>query len=273
MILSALLVFNLPACAQVQDAETPYQPSTEWEIGLTEASCELVQEFGDGDDKLIFKIVQGVNFHKADLLLSADWLAKLSGSGLIHAKLQSADKRVALNVTSRNSPDKGQSFWRLHRMEINVLDNAAPTDILTIRENNNSTVSLQLEDMPEALERLKSCQRQLSQKFGVGLEAATRISALPQPRGNPANWTRPDDYSPDEFEKLRKGKTVFRVQVGPNGRATDCTILASSGSAELDEKVCLNLKRRSRFRPATDNSGNPIAGHWTSDSHWQIPRE
>lgn len=93
----------------------------------------------------------------------------------------------------------------------------------------------------------------------------------PIPRGNPGNWANTNDYPSIALQKEMEGTTGFRVTVGPDGRVTDCTIVLSSGSAELDTATCNNVSRRARFEPARDAAGKPTNGSYSNRVRWEIP--
>ncbi len=106
-----------------------------------------------------------------------------------------------------------------------------------------------------------------------------RVSAAPSgpspamPRGNPASWSTTNDYPTRALREERSGTTSFRVTIGPDGRVTDCVIVGSSGSPDLDQATCSNVTRRARFTPATDAEGNPTTGSYASRIRWLIPAD
>lgn len=93
----------------------------------------------------------------------------------------------------------------------------------------------------------------------------------PEPRRNPGNWATPNDYPSRALREEREGTTSFRVSVGTNGRVDTCTVTRSSGHSDLDEATCKNIKRRARFRPATNGDGDEVPGTWSNSVRWQIP--
>lgn len=93
----------------------------------------------------------------------------------------------------------------------------------------------------------------------------------PIPRGNPGNWANTNDYPSVALQKEMEGTTGFSVTVGPDGRVSDCVIISSSGSPELDLATCTNVKRRARFEPALDANGSPTTGKYANRVRWQIP--
>ena len=54
------------------------------------------------------------------------------------------------------------------------------------------------------------------------------------------------------------GRVVVRIDVGTNGRVAACTIVKSSGNADLDETSCRLIKKRYRYEPARDAAGRPV---------------
>jgi protein TonB len=93
------------------------------------------------------------------------------------------------------------------------------------------------------------------------------------PKGSPANWATSNDYPSRALREEREGVTGFRVTVGTDGKVTDCQITRSSGSPDLDQATCDNVRRRARFTPATDGEGSPAAGAYASSIRWVIPKD
>jgi protein TonB len=82
-----------------------------------------------------------------------------------------------------------------------------------------------------------------------------------------------DDYPPRALEARVTGTVYMRFVVQPDGRATDCAVTRSSGSAELDRTTCRLIERRLRYRPARDSSGRPIASTVRGEQEWEIGPE
>lgn len=93
------------------------------------------------------------------------------------------------------------------------------------------------------------------------------------PKNNPGSWATTNDYPARALREEREGTTGFRVTVGSDGRVTDCTITSSSGHADLDAATCDNVRRRARFKPATDGEGNPTEGTYSNRVRWVIPKD
>ncbi len=93
------------------------------------------------------------------------------------------------------------------------------------------------------------------------------------PKGNPGLWATSNDYPARALREEREGTSGFRVTVGPDGRVSDCQVTSSSGSPDLDEAACANIRRRARFNPATDGEGQPTTGSYANRVRWVIPKD
>ncbi len=94
-----------------------------------------------------------------------------------------------------------------------------------------------------------------------------------KPKGNPGNWATTNDYPSRALREEREGTTGFRLTIGPDGKVLDCVVTRSSGSSDLDEAACSNIRRRARFDPAKDGDGNPTTGSYASSVRWVIPKD
>ena len=76
----------------------------------------------------------------------------------------------------------------------------------------------------------------------------SNVSAFPIPPGG---------------RQARVGKrTLVMLDVSAQGRVTGCRVTQSSGFPDTDAKVCELAYEQIRFKPALDDSGNPIASRF-----------
>lgn len=92
-------------------------------------------------------------------------------------------------------------------------------------------------------------------------------------RANLASYITNDDYPQDAIRNEQQGVTGFRLDVGPDGRVSNCTVTSSSGSSSLDSTTCRLLRSRARFTPATDSNGNRTSDSVSGRIRWQLPDE
>ena len=92
-------------------------------------------------------------------------------------------------------------------------------------------------------------------------------------KANLASYVSNDDYPDSAIRNEEQGTTGFRLDVGPDGRVTGCTITSSSGSSGLDNATCRLMKSRARFTPATDATGNRVSDSVSSRIRWVLPSD
>lgn len=90
-------------------------------------------------------------------------------------------------------------------------------------------------------------------------------------RANLASYFSTDDYPPAALHAGEEGTVQFRLTISPEGRASDCAVVGSSGSAILDEATCRILRERARYSPARDAEGRPVTGTDHGSVTWRLP--
>ncbi|RYY24684.1 MAG: TonB family protein [Sphingomonadales bacterium] len=99
-----------------------------------------------------------------------------------------------------------------------------------------------------------------------------RIAKPLKPKSAPGSWVTDDDYPAAALRAEQSGVVGFRLEVDATGKAIGCTVTATSGSTLLDTTACSLLKRRARFTPAEDASGNKIPAAYSNRITWKIPK-
>ena len=74
---------------------------------------------------------------------------------------------------------------------------------------------------------------------------------------------------PAKTREQRKGtEVIVQMDVGTDGRASNCKVVTPSPDAEADRIVCKLAEERFRFRPRTDAAGNPLPGKYRWRQRW-----
>jgi periplasmic protein TonB len=73
-----------------------------------------------------------------------------------------------------------------------------------------------------------------------------------------------ENYPARALREEVEGTVGVRVTVTAEGRATGCSVTASSGSSILDQAACAGMERYARFDPALDAAGNPTSGSYAT---------
>ena len=73
-----------------------------------------------------------------------------------------------------------------------------------------------------------------------------------------------EPYPDAAMDAEAQGTSQARLEIGTTGRVVGCTVIRSAGHRALDAATCSVLKRKGRFTPARDSSGNPMTGTVTT---------
>jgi protein TonB len=80
-----------------------------------------------------------------------------------------------------------------------------------------------------------------------------------------------DDYPAAALRANEEGDVGFHLDIGTNGRVSNCTIRRSSGSPALDASTCRILTSRARFAPGRDTEGNAVPDSRDGEISWRLP--
>ena len=67
-----------------------------------------------------------------------------------------------------------------------------------------------------------------------------------------------DDYPPVSIRLQEQGKVQIKYTIGPEGSVSECAVTMSSGNPRLDDAACTMVKKRWKFKPATQD-GKAVA--------------
>ena len=67
-----------------------------------------------------------------------------------------------------------------------------------------------------------------------------------------------DDYPPVSIRLQEQGKVAIKYTISPEGSVTECAVTGPSGKPRLDDAACTMVKKRWKFKPATQD-GKPVA--------------
>jgi protein TonB len=70
---------------------------------------------------------------------------------------------------------------------------------------------------------------------------------------------------------VERGSVGIAIRVTPDGQATDCRVIRSSGSPSADALMCQLTEQYVRFRPALDPQGRPVAQDINWYPNWWRP--
>jgi len=82
------------------------------------------------------------------------------------------------------------------------------------------------------------------------------------------------DYPSSAQAAGAEGTAQAQLTIGPDGRVVGCNLTRSTGNGALDSATCNILRRRAKFTPARDSSGNPTTDTYnTPPITWRLAEE
>ncbi len=109
-----------------------------------------------------------------------------------------------------------------------------------------------------AASTLAECETEKQIEWGADPAGLGQGASPPRMLGDAEDWLSARDVGLDNMSSRAAIAAVFRLAVGPDGRVSDCLVLESAGSVELDRGACKTLVRRARFQPASNATGTPV---------------
>jgi protein TonB len=71
-----------------------------------------------------------------------------------------------------------------------------------------------------------------------------------------------------QISGMDRGSVGISIRVTPEGRATNCRVISSSGSPQADSLMCQLTEQYVRFRPALDPNGRPVGQQISWFPNW-----
>lgn len=109
----------------------------------------------------------------------------------------------------------------------------------------------------------------------AALQSAAAPARTPPPPRPPTDWpfnlVTGEDYPARALRGDEQGVVAYRVEIGADGRVSNCSIRRSSGSDALDARTCEVVRRRARFTPARDSQGNAVPDAREGEMTWRLP--
>jgi len=131
-------------------------------------------------------------------------------------------------------------------------------------------IAFALPEHSAALKALDDCATTLGIKWGYPVEEQRRIAKPPRREKGLRGLFTAADYPPAALKDGRMGRAHVRLRVADTGAVTECSVLRSSGSAELDAATCKVLSERAKFEPAQDVDGKATRGIVVTAVHWML---
>lgn len=215
-----------------------------WTLYEGDSSCSIGRI--RGDSFIFFSISaegrQFLRFH------DKSWQFKVGSA--VSIQLRAGDKGFDLSAKGAATTDGWPGFTASPQED--VLTALSYNDQGAVIAEGTAPAPLDLSGLRDAIPALKECAEPLTKRSPDQIPVkGPRLLKLPT-------------ISRDDFPRgaVPNGPLAFKLTIGTNGLPTDCSIIQTSGSAAVDNRVCALLKEGARFQPALNDSGQPVPSSW-----------
>lgn len=251
------------------------QPIGNWTVETQANECMLVRTYGTPRNPLFMALSQRPMGGEvtAYVLYNREWALYSRGDGSVRFDEGSSipawfGSRLLWNLTKEVKTRTMRQVWfGVEKDSQRLLAEAAT---VAFDAPGEVKVAFALPDHGRALKALGECAENLGAKWGYPIEEQRRMATPPKPEVRLGKLFKPDDYPAAALKEGRMGRVFVRLRISEAGALTDCSVLRSSGSTELDAVTCRVIKERARFEPARDTGGKAIRGVVSSTVQWML---
>jgi TonB family protein len=263
LIATAALSALIPASVQARE----WGSVAGWVISPGKQSCGMFSQKHDGTmtDALFLKRLDGSIVMQLE---NPSWQIPAGSVGRVQYWVNNRNYRGPVSAAAMpNNPGRGliAAFGADFENEL------SSGSVLILVLDGRPVDQISLAGSAAAIDTVQSCLNELRTAPTQGAGFTALAAKAPVPRNSPSQWITVEDYPSSAERDRREGTVAFRLSVGMDGRADNCVVTKSSGSEDLDAATCKAMMRRTKFNPALDATGNPVAGIYESRVSWKLP--
>jgi TonB family protein len=256
------LILGVAAASASQAMQAPAPAPPSWQMDWGAQYCTLIRP-ADAAAPYIIGIRKIAGAEKTGMVIRSVGSARLperttivalgpqGATYEVRARIERHGQRNDLVIY--NLPD---SFWA----------ELARAGELQLRRGGELLVRAPLARPAEAAAAFRECIADAARAWGIDEAAQRAVTSWPESTNH--YGIDHTDYPPQLVDDGVQGRTVVRLTVSAEGRATECATVATSGTQALDERTCQSILRRGRFRPALGADGRPVAFRYVVPVMW-----
>jgi TonB family protein len=173
-------------------------------------------------------------------------------------------------VVARQSNQAGIIIYEMRTKQAELIS-AGPSPVLKITKTL-SPGTLTVAGLEAVIPLIDACSADLLERWGYSKEFQRKLASPPEPRKVLASYASPYDYPRSALSARAEGDTYALIDVGVDGRSSNCRVIRSSGNQEIDDTTCVIVTKRARYKPALTKNGEPVAAPLYLTFRWEIPK-
>ena len=269
-------------------------PSSSWHLDAADEKCRLARVFGEGPSKHVLLIDLDEPSDSVDFLVAGPAVRETKWNkpagfqfGALEpvyetfytkgsfGEFEPALMTIATSLaeTAEDSEDtEDESFVEneagLTRIPV---ERFAGNETLSVVQNDETIVTLQLPNLIPALSALNQCAEDLVAFWGLDLEQHRTMQRGPE-------WTNAktvirrfiSDYPSAGLRSGEQGAVRFVVLVDEKGEIIECRQSDATQLEDLKSPACRAMSRAT-FKPAIDANGQPMRSYYAEKIRYVLP--
>lgn len=261
------------ASPQANAAPKIKQPTGHWTVETQANECLLVRPYGTPTNPLFLALSQapmGANAG-AIILYDREWALFKNGEAFVQFD---GGEPIEIWFSARLLWNLSKKIKKLTMRSVEMGIDTKPRRLLsnavtaTFNVPGEIRVTFALTDHGKALKALDECATKLGVKWGYPVDEQRRVATPPFREGGLRGLFTPADYPASVHKDGRMGRAHVRLRISEAGAIDECSVVRSSGSAELDTVTCKVFRERAKFEPARDVDGKPTRGLLVTSVRW-----
>lgn len=258
----AVAAIALPVGAQhPQDLQA--QAKAKWLVDYAEDRCLASHAYQVGDQEWIVAIEPRPTTTETSVMIVAPPQAGNFGQ----ARIFTAGAPISAAGMSLDGVDAAGR--RLYAAALSPAEYARLLSTGSLRvETLGRSVAFALDEVPAVQKQLDSCVQDLLSSWGLAPQQQANLTSFPITERGTDFYVRGEEAPAVSLKFGMSGKATVLVQVGSDGRAKECTVIRSSGDANLDVKTCRIFVDRARYHAARDRAGKAVEAPYVASIRW-----
>lgn len=265
-IIPILLLALFPPGARAADLElTQFSP---WHVDWTDHTCLMRRGFGSKDEPTLLQFERFAPGPGFQLLITSDRLRFLeTGDRLRIAYGDGPSEEVIGFMLGKNGSGIPTVFIGSSSLRKNISDFEIAADGVSTIESQVSSITLSWNNnrlklitgaLDKPFEALRSCTDDLVKTWGLDPQVQKTLTRRVDPLTSPGDWLKSPDYPRSALRRGGQAIVNFRLTVDALGVPSDCEVQRSYSGDDFDDRTCVLLMQRARFKPAINIEGNAV---------------
>lgn len=244
-------------------------PAGKWNIEYADNMCVLSRSYGTKEQPLIlgFKPAPMSDNLQIVVLRAGPKSQPRYGKARIAVDSAAPADHRYMSFSTKTSGAR-MTLLDIKRADLAALTTRGRLAITTDRDVNHA---FEISSFDIAMRGLDACETDLLKSWGMSEAVLASIAVKPEPLRNLAAYINDGDYPDQAIRKGEQGASGIRFMVAADGSLSDCRIVEPSGSELLDEATCRIVMTRAKFRPASDQAGEPVPCLYFTRIRWVLP--